>query len=118
MRVGNVADFETVAHEAGHALEKRVGPDLTRLVDRFRAELAPLDYDAARMDSGEGFAEWMRATLTNPAYGARQAPGFAPAFRAFMAERSFMIGERILRPALVCVSKGGPKAAPANDVGG
>jgi molecular chaperone GrpE len=27
----------------------------------------------------------------------------------------YMIGERVLRPALVGVSKGGPKAAPANE---
>jgi molecular chaperone GrpE len=29
-----------------------------------------------------------------------------------------MIGERVLRPALVGVSKGGPKAAPAADANG
>src|SRR5204862_2843974 len=32
-----------------------------------------------------------------------------------VVQAGFMIGERILRPALVAVSKGGAKAAPANN---
>src|SRR3954466_15244949 len=35
-----------------------------------------------------------------------------------VVQAGYMIGERVLRPALVGVSKGGAKAAPANDVGG
>lgn len=35
-----------------------------------------------------------------------------------VVQAGFMIGERILRPALVGVSKGGAKAAPAADVAG
>jgi molecular chaperone GrpE len=30
-------------------------------------------------------------------------------------QAGYLIGERVLRPALVAVSKGGPKAPPAND---
>jgi molecular chaperone GrpE len=30
-----------------------------------------------------------------------------------VVQAGYLIGERILRPALVAVSKGGPKAAPA-----
>jgi molecular chaperone GrpE len=33
-----------------------------------------------------------------------------------VVQAGFMFGERVLRPALVGVSKGGPKAAPAADV--
>ena len=33
-----------------------------------------------------------------------------------VVQAGFTIGERVLRPALVGVSKGGPKAAPATDV--
>src|ERR1041385_88888 len=33
-----------------------------------------------------------------------------------VVQAGFMIGERVLRPALVGVSKGGPKAAPSADV--
>jgi molecular chaperone GrpE len=32
-----------------------------------------------------------------------------------VVQAGYLIGERMLRPALVAVSKGGPKAAPAND---
>src|SRR5436189_34388 len=32
-----------------------------------------------------------------------------------VVQAGFMIGERVLRPALVAVSKGGAKAAPANN---
>ena len=35
-----------------------------------------------------------------------------------VVQAGFMIGERVLRPALVGVSKGGPKAAPAADANG
>ena len=35
-----------------------------------------------------------------------------------VVQAGFTIGERVLRPALVGVSKGGPKAAPAADVAG
>lgn len=84
MRVRNVADFETVAHEAGHALEKRVGEPLSDLIDRHAAELGPLDYDPQRGDAAEGFAEWVRTAMFNPAAGQRQAPAFEQAFRALM----------------------------------
>jgi molecular chaperone GrpE len=33
-----------------------------------------------------------------------------------VVQAGFMIGERVLRPAMVGVSKGGAKAAPAADV--
>ncbi len=32
-----------------------------------------------------------------------------------VVQAGYLIGDRVLRPALVAVSKGGPKAAPAND---
>ena len=88
MRVRNVADFETVAHEAGHALERRVGAPLSDLVDRFARELGPLDYDPQRRDPAEGFAEWMRTAMFNPAAGQRQAPGFEAAFRDLMGREA------------------------------
>ena len=34
---------------------------------------------------------------------------------AQVVQPGYMIGERMLRPALVGVAKGGPKPAPAND---
>ncbi|WP_298704683.1 hypothetical protein, partial [uncultured Variovorax sp.] len=95
MRVRNVADFETVAHEAGHALEKRIGEPLSDLIDRHAAELGPLDYDPQRGDAGEGFAEWVRTAMFNPAAGQRQAPGFAQAFRALMQREAPDLLERL-----------------------
>jgi molecular chaperone GrpE len=35
-----------------------------------------------------------------------------------VVQAGYLIGERVLRPALVAVSKGGPKAAPAPQNGG
>jgi molecular chaperone GrpE len=37
---------------------------------------------------------------------------------AQVVQAGYMIGERMLRPALVAITKGGPKAAPANDNAG
>lgn len=87
-RVRAVADFETVAHEAGHAVEKKVGPDFTTLTERFEAELRPLDYDQTKLRVNEGFAEWMRLYLTAPATAQRFAPGFSAAFQDFMRDRA------------------------------
>ncbi|MGX9983974.1 LPD38 domain-containing protein [Methylobacterium fujisawaense] len=95
MRVRNVADFETVAHEAGHALEKRIGEPLSDLIDRHAVELGPLDYDPQRGDAGEGFAEWVRTAMFNPAAGQRQAPAFAQAFRTLMQREAPDLLERL-----------------------
>lgn len=84
MRVRNVADFEAVAHEAGHALEKKVGAPLSDLIDRHAAELGRLDYDPQLQRPDEGFAEWVRTGMYNPTMAQNQAPRFAQAFRAFM----------------------------------
>lgn len=83
-RVLEVPDFEVVSHEAAHALEARIGKPLTDLTEQFSAELARMDYDKTKMRVNEGFAEWMRAYLNNPAYADQNAPGFTVAFRAFM----------------------------------
>ncbi|AWV18824.1 hypothetical protein A3862_27480 [Methylobacterium sp. XJLW] len=95
MRVRNVADFETVAHEAGHALEKRIGEPLSDLIDRHAVELGPLDYDPQRGDAGEGFAEWVRTAMFNPAAGQRQAPAFAQSFRSLMQREAPDLLERL-----------------------
>ena len=80
-----VADFDAVAHEVGHALERHTGPDLTALTQRFAGELGPLDYDPNLARVHEGFAEWFQHYLTAPAAAQREAPGFYNAFREFMA---------------------------------
>lgn len=85
VRVKEIADFEVVKHEVGHAIEQKVGPDLTALTTRHTAELGPLDYDTTRAAVNEGFAEWMRVRMQNPAAAARLAPTFSNAFDAMMA---------------------------------
>jgi hypothetical protein len=83
-----VADFEVVSHEAGHAIERHVGQELTDLTNRFATELAPLDYDPLQRRVNEGFAEFLRNYLTGaPGYAERLAPDFAAAFRGFMADK-------------------------------
>lgn len=83
-RVSEIADFEVVAHEAGHALEAKIGGDLSNLIGQHPHELALLDYDPARGDLSEGFAEWLRRYIGNPAHAAQVAPGFTSEFRRFM----------------------------------
>ena len=85
-RLKVIADFATAAHEAGHAIEQKVGKPLKDLIQTAHFELAPLDYDTARMDPREGFAMWVEHWLTNPAYAANEAPRFAADFERLMAD--------------------------------
>jgi hypothetical protein len=83
-----IADFDTVSHEAGHYLEQKVGKDLSRMIQANRAELGKMDYDAQRQDPAEGFAEFSRLYLTNPAAAQKLAPGFSQAFKPFMEQKA------------------------------
>lgn len=87
IRVREIADFEVVKHEVGHAIEARVGQDLTDLTLTHRYEMAPLDYDQGPTGQrpNEGFAEWMRIRMTNPPSAQRLAPNFSNDFEALMA---------------------------------
>jgi hypothetical protein len=88
VRVKEAPDFEVVAHEAGHAIEAKAGQPLTQLTEQFRAELAPLVSNASAYDPAhhvrEGFAEYIRRMIGNPAHAQQVAPGFTTAFRDFM----------------------------------
>lgn len=92
VRVREVPDFEVVAHEAGHAIEAKVGKDLTDLTNKFSTELAPLVSNAAAYDPSqhvkEGFAEFIRRYIGNPAHAEQVAPGFTTAFRDFMGKNN------------------------------
>lgn len=91
VRVREIADLEVVAHEGGHYIELRAGNDLTDLTEQFAGELAPLVSNPAAYDPSkyvkEGFAEYIRRFVGNPAHAAQVAPGFAAAFRNFMETR-------------------------------
>jgi hypothetical protein len=84
VRVKEVPDFEVVAHEAGHAIEAKAGRALTDLTNTFVSELRVLDYDQTKQRVNEGFAEWIRRYIGNPAHAEQVAPGFTVAFRNFM----------------------------------
>lgn len=86
VRVKNVADFETIAHEAGHYIEAKLGADFRKLLERHDLELVYLDYEPNRFDLSEGFAEYARQYLTSPQAAAKAAPGFTKAFEAYLAE--------------------------------
>jgi hypothetical protein len=89
IRQPEIADFETVKHEVGHAIEQKVGKVLTDLTEQHRYELALLDYDQGPQGQrvNEGFAEWMRVRMTNPRAAQRLAPDFYNAFNAMMVQR-------------------------------
>jgi hypothetical protein len=77
-----------VAHEGGHAIEAKVGKDLTDLTNHYISELGPLDYDPNLQRANEGFAEFVRRYIGNPAHAEQVAPGFTIAFRDFMDRKA------------------------------
>jgi hypothetical protein len=82
-RVQKITDIRTVAHEAAHGLEGDV-PGLPALLTKHKGELGPLDYQVGRNDPREGFAEYLRSFVENPAAAAKAAPQFAAEFRELM----------------------------------
>ena len=85
-RVRNVADFENVAHEAGHKIEHGLGPDMTALINQHAAGLAAMDAEG-KSRPGEGFAEFISKYVLDPAEALRLAPEFHAAFEKFIGAR-------------------------------
>ena len=69
-------DIETIAHEGGHHLEQVFGQDLGDIKDNHRAELEAMAYPGAIDKLSEGFAEFFRQYITDPAAARIQAPNF------------------------------------------
>jgi len=96
IRIRQAGDFETFAHEAGHAIDqdfiRTVGKDWDALLKANKDELIKLDTnvaDPADKTLKEGTAEFLRAYVTNPAYAQKQmAPQFFDAFERFVAEKA------------------------------
>ncbi|MCJ8143810.1 hypothetical protein MKI84_12875 [Ancylobacter sp. A5.8] len=93
LRVRRQDDFQTFAHEVGHAVQARFGglkgngpADLLPIMKRHAGELEPMAYVGAKPAHRleEGFAEWFRLSFTNPAKAAKDAPRFSAAFNAFL----------------------------------
>lgn len=85
-RVRQVADFYTVAHEGGHALEAQIGKPLSNLIEANTGELRKLDYNIERASPAEGFSEFFATSLTNPAAAEKAAPTFYSEFRQFLGK--------------------------------
>lgn len=87
VRASNTADLQTITHEIAHAYETDFGASLRALKKAFSAELEPLAYAGAKAGSelSEGFAEFFRHYVGNPAFAAKEAPGFYQAFDGYMA---------------------------------
>lgn len=91
IRVVEYPDFEVVVHEMGHAFEFRMA-DLRALIHQHN-ELVKLDYDPMRFTTDpstartEGFAEFLRRYISNPAAVANEVPNFAPEFIDFMKKK-------------------------------
>jgi len=95
-RVSQIGDFLTVAHEAGHAIEQRIGSDLTDLMNNHVLELAKLDPSGDGRVS-EGFAEWVAKYIMNPAAAMKDAPTFTSRFTEFMRQRDPEIMDAIIQ---------------------
>lgn len=87
IRVRNQDDFDTFTHEVGHHVDQRIGAPLKSLIAAHKAEVEAMAYPGTKkgQEGAEGFAEYFRLALTNPAAAARQAPAFDAAFRAHLA---------------------------------
>lgn len=100
-RTQEISDFQAAAHEAAHKLDQelqlggiRLGrravprdPVPGSMLDRHRVELEPLDYAFHPLLGGrpfEGFAEWLRYFINNPADMQARAPGFTAEFLNFL----------------------------------
>lgn len=88
IRLARPDDFDTLTHELGHHLEAAIGSPLENLKSTHAAELTPMAYANAKpgTELSEGFAEFLRTYVTNPAYARTKAPRFAAAFDQYLAK--------------------------------
>nr|WP_321482721.1 hypothetical protein [uncultured Cohaesibacter sp.] len=86
IRLKDPEDFEVLAHEVGHHIDKRLGKDFDTLMLLHSGELedmAPPGYPQ-ELWLTEGFAEFFRNYLANPNYAAKHAPRFNKAFTNYL----------------------------------
>lgn len=86
------SDFEVATHETAHAIHKQMMKDgFDRFLRSHDTELGRLDYDQDPIFGQryfEGFAEWVRYFVGNPARATRLAPGFTAEFLNFMEQKN------------------------------
>ena len=93
IRLREALDLPVAAHEIGHHVNKLIyGGEKGRLnyepLKKYRSELDPIASKARKGESTlpEGFAEFVRLYLTNPAEALEKAPQFHKAFEQKMSE--------------------------------
>ncbi|MFW6028102.1 MAG: LPD38 domain-containing protein, partial [bacterium] len=79
-------DIDALSHEAGHHIEGTMGQPLANLKQTHAAELLPLASPGPDALS-EGFSEWFRRYVTNPADARQVAPTFHDAFETFLDQQ-------------------------------
>lgn len=87
IRLREREDLDVLAHEAGHGLhlDPKTKPVLDRLIAAHSAEVFPLSYTMdPQQIAEEGFAEWFRLFVTNPAHVRGLAPKFTAAFETWL----------------------------------
>ena len=89
-RKGWRSEIDVFSHEGGHALEVQMGKGFRDILEANQGELIPMDYVKGRKDKrlavSEGFAEFFRTYVTNPAYAKNHAPAFFKAFETDLAQ--------------------------------
>lgn len=86
VRAKMVHELDVSGHEITHAIEGQKPPHLMAALSAHAAELRPLAYPGANPKQlrQEGFAEFGRWYLTNPAHAKKVAPNFYDAFERAM----------------------------------
>lgn len=95
-----VHEVDVLAHEGGHALDLgKAGPALTAALKTHAAELKPLAYKGAdpSVQREEGFAEFFRWYVTNPAEAQNRAPRFYAAFETALQADDTKMADGLLR---------------------
>jgi len=102
IRLKKYGDLPTVAHEVGHHIHKLLFPEArtpkgnlsaTAFPREYWKELTPLAYKGAKNKVVEGYAEFMRLWLTNPAEAAGKAPGFYSHFNETLKNYPIVLKE-------------------------
>lgn len=87
VRTKEYSDFEVATHETAHKIWRELGQDFDNFLRQWDNELKLLDYDQDPIFGQryfEGFAEYVRIFMGNPATATRRAPGFTSEFLNYL----------------------------------